>query len=176
ITQAIVIVEAYRSETVPISDKEFDWVRILLRALDGVLEPVGGVCRSVNGNDLSSNRERVGKSHSSPQHVGKRGIIPHDHADGIGQIGNPPARLRIFEIARWRVRVHKLVTAADNTIEWRSRPVTLEARVKEFCPVIRLNTVERVHDIVEGECDGHVASIVDAEESAGEIVQRFLSV
>src|SRR6478672_6862159 len=80
------------------------------------------------------------------------------------------------EEVRRRVVEHELVAAARDSVEWRAGTVPVETRPEERRPIVRRNAVQRLHYIVELIRNRHGTAVVDAEERAGEIVQRLLSV
>ena len=52
--------------------------------------------------------------------------------------------------------------------------MSIESCAQEFRPVVRLDTIERIHHILERKRDRDAAAVVDPEEVPSKIVQRPL--
>ena len=52
----------------------------------------------------------------------------------------------------------------------------IDSCTEESCPIVRLDCIQRLNDIVEGIGNRDIATVIDSEEELGEIIQRLLSI
>src|SRR5579863_8278610 len=136
IAEPVAVVELDRAVAVAVLNEKFDSGAGFVRVPDRTLEPVGIIGNTIDGDDLSADRQPDFVSWPFPQHVAELVLGTYRHAKGIGQVGYLAARLGIPEIIRRRIRVNQLVTAARDAIQWRSRAVTIQPGAQKCRPVI----------------------------------------
>ena len=149
VTQPVVIVHTHGAVAIAVLDQQFNRATAFCRVSNRILETIGGICRAIEGHDLSANGETVFVSQSFPHHFGELGFTVHDHSERVTQICDLPAGLGVLEVIRGRLRVDEFISAPDKAIERSAGAVSIESCAQEFRPVVRLDTIERIHHILE---------------------------
>ena len=149
-----------------------------MRRADGVLEHIGVIGNAVDGENLRSFGELGLEGRAVPDDLRSAcrpcGVLVVDlDADGVQQVDAFALLLGRGLIVARRVGVHQLVAAALKAIQRRGLADGIQPLAQECRPVIRLDGVQRLDHVVEGVGRRrYEAAVIDAEESAGEVIQR----
>src|SRR5579862_334822 len=180
IAQSAVVVDVRDCEVVPILCDQLNRRSCPLCRADCILQHIGVIAHTVDCKNPTSLGELRPVGRALPENLRDRGgcvtvpttvSVTDDEPNRVKQVQPMRMLFGSLLVVAFGVVVYQPVATSLQSLEQCLSVGRVQTLMQEGGPVIRLDGIERLDQIVEGVSHRNEASIVDAKESAREIIE-----